>query len=98
VPCHAKLGIGAFVDALITSIIILIHVLPVQQAAAFDHTVNIARCASHRVHQARLSVRANVGINAKVPLVTFLLECISGYRTTSPHQSVPSIYTQHRTS
>ena len=52
VPCHAGLGIGTFMDALITGIAISIHFLPVQQAAAFEHIVNIARCAPNRVNQA----------------------------------------------
>ena len=36
--------------------------------------MNFARCASYRVHQSRVSVRANVGLHAKVPLMVFWAE------------------------
>jgi hypothetical protein len=72
VPCHAVFGIWAVVDALITRIAIRIHFLPVQQAVAFEHIVNIARCAPHGVQQAKIGVCANVCLHAKVPLVVLL--------------------------
>lgn len=67
--CHAELGIGAFVDVLITGIAIRVHFLPVQQVVAFEHIVNIAGCAAHCVNQTRVCVCVNVGRHAKVPLM-----------------------------
>ena len=71
-PCHFRLGIGAFGDASVSGIAMRVHFLPLQPAVAFEHIVNMAGCAPHGVHQARLSVRANVGTHAKVPLFAFL--------------------------
>ena len=67
-PYHAGLGIGTFVDALITRIALSIHFLLMQQAVAFEHIVKITQCDPKRVHQNSVNVSANVG-HAKVPLV-----------------------------
>jgi hypothetical protein len=57
---------------LITRAAARVHFLPVQQAVALKHGLNMARCAPHGVCQAKVGV--NVGLHAKVPLVA----CLTG--------------------
>jgi len=46
--------------------------LPMQQGMRLRHIVGIGRRCRDRVHQARVSVHANVRLHAKVPLVALL--------------------------
>ena len=72
VPVHIGIGIWHLFNALRSHIAECICLLSMQQTVAFNDVVNIARCATKRVHQARLGIRSNVGLHAKVHLLALL--------------------------
>ena len=69
-PPHIALGVRPLVSPLIARISKDIRLLPVQQAVGLEHIVDAACGAAHGVHQARISVHADMCLHAEEPLLT----------------------------
>ena len=68
-PSYLGVGIRVFVDAPVASVLTCNCLLTVQQAVALRHVMYIARRVAHGVHQARLSIDADMRFHPTVPLI-----------------------------
>ena len=71
-PCHSRWRVGSFIRALVTGVCKDVYFLALQQRISFDHIMRVRSRSSHRMHEPRCSIRADMRFHAKMPLIAFL--------------------------
>ena len=71
-PVHTGYGVRTFGRPLVARVGEHVALLPMQQAVGLHHIVDVARRATHRVHQARVGVHPEVGLHPEEPLIAIL--------------------------